>query len=268
MSAVQNFTDPTMKQAATDKRPSQAWLRAVFESPPRRDVNRECKSTTRYPHYANSIGQLLYAEGGNENAAMLLFEQLWREGYVCRYKSQPFTLEEIGGPAKRTPDFLVELFDGRVYVVQVKAERFCTDPVKTILDIDRVFLEAHGFRHLLWTDKAVLTNALKTNMLRLDLGARHPPERKVLNDIHQLAQKCKTLGDLLMEFDWESLMAAIASQKISVSHLESYHEETPFSLAGSFVEAELLFRTGAEIYKQRRTLRPALAEKWGAAVEV
>lgn len=199
---------------------------------------------------------------------MLLFEQLWREGYVFRYKSQPFSLDEIGGPAKRTPDFLVELFDGRVYVVQVKAERFCTDPVKTILDIDRVFLEGHGFRHLLWTDKSVLTSSLKTNMLRLDLGARHPPERQVLDDIHQLALTSKTLGDLLPESDWESLMAAIASQKISVSHLESYHEETPFSLAGSFGEAELLFQTGSAIFKQRRTFRPALVEKWGAAIEV
>lgn len=256
-----------MKKAEIPERPSQAWLRAVFESPPRRDVYRVCKSTTRYPHYAKCIEQLLYAEGGNENAAMLLLEQLWREGYVSRYKTQPFMLEEIGGPAKRVPDFLVELFDGRVYVVQIKAERFCTDSVKTTLDIDRIFLMDHGFEHLLWTDKSVLSNVLKTNVLRLDLAARHPPERQVLDDMHMAAQKAQKLGDLQPKFDWEEIMAAIATQRIFVSHLEAYHEETPFLLTPSFAEAELLFRTGAAIFQQRRKLRPALAEKWGNAIE-
>lgn len=256
-----------MKQAGIPERPSQAWLRAVFESPPRRDVNRVCKSTTRYPHFAKCIEQLLYAEGGNENAAMLLFEQLWREGYVSRYKTQPFMLEEIGGPAKRVPDFLVELFDGRIYVVQIKAERFCTDPVKTTLDIDRVFLIDHGFEHLLWTDKSVLSYGLKTNMLRLDLAARHPPEKQILDDMQMAAQQAKTLGDLQPKFDWEEIMAAIATQKIYVPHSESYHEKTPLSLAPSFAEAELLFRTGAEIFQQRRKFRPALLEKWGTAIE-
>ncbi len=198
---------------------------------------------------------------------MLLFEQLWREGYVSRYKAQPFTLEEIGGPVKRVPDFLVELFDGRVYVVQIKAERFCTDAVKNILDVDRVFLLEHGLEQLLWTDKSVLSNALKTNMLRLDLAARHPPERSVLDDMRRSAQQAKTLGDLQPKFDWEEIMAAIATQRIFVSHLEAYHEETPLSLATSSTNAELLFRTGTKVYQQRRMLRPALAEKWGTAIE-
>lgn len=257
------YCDPPMKQAGIPQRPSQAWLRAVFDSPPRRDIENKSGSTTRHPHYANCVNQRLCAEGGNENGAMLLFEQLWREGYVTRFKTQPFILTELDGPAGRVPDFLVELFDGRVYVVQIKAERFCTDPVKKELDIDRTFLLEKGFEFLLWTDKSVLTHEFKTNMLSLDKAAQHPPAQHVLDDLELSAQTAKTLGDLQSKFGWEEIMAAIAYQKIFVSHLESYHEETPFSLTASFTEADFLFQTGTEIFQQRRGLRPAVNEKWG-----
>lgn len=198
---------------------------------------------------------------------MLLLELLWLEGYVVRYKTQPFFLHEIGGPALRVPDFLVELADGRVIVIQVKAERYLTDLVKANLEIERLFLLDHGFTFLLWTDKNVLTRSLYINLLQLDKEWRHPTDIQVLRDIQQEALNFSKLGDLLERFSWEEVIGAIASQKIFVSHMGRYDEETPYSLSNSTTEPDFLFRTGTTVYPSRRELRPARTEKWGAFAE-
>jgi len=249
------------------KRPSQAWLRAVFESPPRRDIYKVCKSTTVFPHYARCIEQLLYAEGGNENAAMLLLEHLWRQGYVKRFKTQPFFLEEVGGPIKRVPDFLVELWDGRIFVLQIKAHRFCTDEIKSGFETERQLLTSRGFSYLLWTDRTVLKSGLYSNVQLLDLNHRFPPEEQELRAIAIAASNCRTLGDLMRTFKWESIISAIATQHIFVSIFEKFHENTPITLISSHADADVLFRTGTDIYTGPRVLRPASTERWGPIVD-
>lgn len=256
-----------MSQFKTPSRPSRAWLQAVFDSSPRRDVESECKSTTRYPNLSSGSAQELHAEGWYEDRALLLLEEFKREGYVKRYKPQAFLLEEIGGPPKRVPDFLVELWDGRVIVIQVKTERFLSDLVKAKLETERLFLLDHGFEFLCWTDKNVLTNSLYKNLLQLDREWRNPMDSNLLSRLQQFASGSKTLGDLLGPYNWEEVISAIATQKLFVSHLESYDEKTPYSLTCSTAEPDLLFRTGTTIYPSRRELRPARSEKWGAAAQ-
>lgn len=198
---------------------------------------------------------------------MLLLEALLRQGYVKRYKSQAFLLDEIGGPPKRVPDFLVELWDERVIVIQIKAERFLTDLVKAKLETERLFLLDHGFEFLCWTDKNVLTSSLYKNLLQLDREWRNPMESIVLRELQEFAAGFKTLGDLLGQYTWEEVISAIATQKIFASHLESFDEKTPYTLTCSTAEPDFLFRTGTTVYQSRRELRPARSEKWGTAAQ-
>jgi hypothetical protein len=208
------------------KLPSQGWRDEVFKSPPRRDIDKKSKTTTRIPVWTES-GQM-YAEGGNEATALRLLRHLQLLGLVRRFKAQPFCLEEIGGPTGRVPDILVELNHERsLHVVQVKAKRFITDDVQSRFDQEREFLARLGFHFHVWTNRDRLGQPTSMTVQMLDRGYRCPPSDARLNEIGAAAKEATTLAPLLLSFGWDDVIAAAAHCLFHIDCTEEIHENTP-----------------------------------------
>jgi hypothetical protein len=204
--------------------PSQAWRDAVFGSPPRRDANRINKSTTRVQLFLPHTGQFVHVEGNHEATALMLIKHLWRNDMIKRAKVQPFSLDELDGRARRVPDFLVELSNGDLVVIQVKAARFITSEVQEQFDQEREFLEYRGFRYCVWTDKTCLGHPVSETVRAIDRGTLLPIAQVALEKVRDHALAHHTLGDLLNEFGWDTTAAALAQGAAFINILEKLNE--------------------------------------------
>ncbi|MFP8780177.1 hypothetical protein [Hydrogenophaga sp. RWCD_12] len=206
---------------------SLGWRDAIFGSAPRRCVATQSKSTTRLPILTPSGWQ--YAEGGHEATALLLLSYLQRFGVVKRFKAQPFSLEEIGGPEDRIPDVLVELATGEstLHVIQVKSQRFITEEVKERFDIESAFLEQVGIGYHVWTDRGHLSSNTSHTVRMLDRGFRHPASRERIEQVRGFAASQTTLAPLLSEFGWDDAISAASYGAFHINVTEKIHENTP-----------------------------------------
>lgn len=207
--------------------PSEAWRNEVFASPPRRDIDKKSKSTTRVPIYMPRLGRYAYAEGGNEASALLLLKYLQTHGFVSRIKEQPFALDELRGPVGRVPDILVELrVDKSLHIIQCKSKRFMTDEVKQRFETERLFVEPRGFNFHIWTDRDYLANPTSESVRLIDRGFRFPPSADVLQLIEQEANQVSTLGPLIEKFGWDDCLAAVAHGAFYLNVLEKINEKS------------------------------------------
>lgn len=211
----------------TSTAPSEAWRRSIFESPPRRDIDRTSKTTTRIPVYLPALNRIAFGEGGNEATALMFFKFLQRFGFIKRFKEQPFAMEELNGPAKRVPDLLVELaHDGSLHVVQCKAKRYMTEEVLARFEQEREFLEPLGFQFHVWTDRDKLAHPTSEAVRMIDRGFCFPPDISVLREIEARAASVRTINPLLREFGWDDVLAAAAKGVFFINVLEKIHEDT------------------------------------------
>jgi hypothetical protein len=210
------------------KPPSAAWLDEVFESPPRRNIKLKSKSTTRTPHRSGQHSRMMYAEGNNELCALRLLEHLWRCRFVRRFKEQAFDLYELGGPRDHVIDILVELFNGEVHVLQIKAKRFLTIEVQAVLDIEKEFVESKGMHFHLWTNCDWLGSPISHSVNHIDRGYRFPAERQQRELIGQrVSDGAATLGPLLDEFGWDDVMSAAAHLHFFIAITKEINEYSP-----------------------------------------
>lgn len=207
--------------------PSLAWRKKTFESPPIRDVDGDSKTTTRIPTFIQSLGRDAYAEGGIEASALQLLQHLQKNGLVSRFKEQPFALAELGGPAKRVPDVLVELaFDLSLHVIQCKSKRFIDDVVRNKFDTERLILEPLGFNFHIWTNRDVLARSTSESVRLIDRGFRFPPTAEVIRKIEMEASHESILGPLLEKFGWEDCIAAAAHGAFYLNVMEKINENS------------------------------------------
>jgi hypothetical protein len=214
----------------SSKEPSRGWRDGIFGSPPRRSVANQSKSTTRIPVLTETGWQ--FGEGGHEATGLMLLRHLQHFGLVKRFKSQPFSLGEIGGPKDRIPDLLVELDGGSptLHVVQVKSKRFLTEEVQQKFDSERALLESKGFGFHIWTDRDRLSRHTSHTVRMLDRGYRHRVPNDLAKRIRASAQNAKTLAPLLFEFGWDDTISAAALGAFHFHTLEKIHENTPIYL--------------------------------------
>lgn len=210
---------------------SRSWIESVFTSPPRRDVNKQSKATTRFPVPVPLQNAEMYAEGAHEHTAMLILRHLQQLGHVKRFKGQPLALEEIGGPSNRIPDLLVELPDASLHVIQCKSYRFLTYEVKNRFEEERICLNTYGIQFHIWTDRDKVGRPMSQSVRLLDRGFRYPPGPEVISSIRKLATQVSRLHELLTDFGWDDVMAAAAHCAIHFDIRETIHEETTVSLA-------------------------------------
>lgn len=218
--------------AMADKSPkvSRAWREEVFSSPPRRDIARESKATTRLPVIVPMQGCTFYGDGGNEHVALLLLRHLQSIGIVRRFKSQPFYLEELGGPGKLIPDLLVELHDWSLHVIECKSSRFVTDEVKARFAIEEQCLIDLGFRFHIWTNRDKVGRPISSAVRELDRGFKRPPPHETVNQISSSVCSSTTLGDLLVNFGHDDVIGAAAVCAIHFDLRRELHETSAVTL--------------------------------------
>lgn len=209
---------------------SLAWREEVFSSPPRRDIARTTKATTRFPVHVPAQRCVFYAEGGNEHVALLVLNHLQSLGIVKRFKSQPFFLEELRGPAKTIPDILVELHDGSLHVIECKSKRFLTDEVKERFGVERECLEQLGIGFHIWTNRDKVGQPISSSVRVLDRGRRHPPPAEVVERIRASVAAETMLGDLLSAYGLDDVFGAASVCAIYFDLRRALHETTPITL--------------------------------------
>lgn len=221
--------------------PSSVWRNEIFESPPRIDVERVGRATTRHQVPIGwRHGELVYANGGNERTAMLLLEALWVIGVVKRWKSQPLDLSEIGGP-HCVPDLLVELSSGDLHVVECKSKRFLSDEVKARFDLARDFLEERAIDHHVWTNRDVLNADLSHVVSELMRGRLCPAPKALQLEIAEAATKAVCIGDLAQTFSWDDIISTAANGHFHFHLLEVLNEQTRIELHPAEDYERLLF---------------------------
>lgn len=106
-------------------------------------------------------------QGRPETCALLALEYFHTLGLVRRFKEQPFktTSDEFG--AEICPDFLVELPDEHLLVLEIKTERFITHALQQKLDRNRAKFAEFGLRYLVWSDKHPLNHATRHHLIQL-----------------------------------------------------------------------------------------------------
>lgn len=206
--------------------PSEAWRQEVFNSKPRRDIQKHGKSTTRHPVMVEWTGLVEYVNGGHERVAALLLEQLYIDGYVRRWKTQPFDLQELGGP-NSVPDFLVELKDRTLHIIEVKAKRFVSPEIEAKFDISEKFLEPLGFVFHLWTNADKLSSATSHTVAELERGRRFPAPPEIISEIGKKAAEFQVIGQLLDLYSWDDVLSAAAFRAFHIDFTQPIHENSP-----------------------------------------
>lgn len=226
--------------------PSMAWRKEIFESPPRRNVDKDSKTTTRIPIYVAHLNRYVYAEGGHEATALLILKYLQANGYVSRFKEQAFALHEIGGPQDRVPDILVELAsDSSLHVIQCKSSRFLTEVVQNKLAVEKEFLEECGFHFHIWTDKNILNRETFEAVRAIDRGFRFIPDIQIFKEIEEEASKSNNLGQVLEKFGWDDSISAAAHGIYFINILEKLNEKSPITNHFSCQYYNHLFKSGS-----------------------
>ncbi|MBX9871224.1 MAG: Tn7 transposase TnsA N-terminal domain-containing protein [Burkholderiaceae bacterium] len=232
-----------MAMAAASPEVSRAWREEVFSSPPRRDIARESKATTRLPVLVPMQGCTFYGDGGNEHVALLLLRHLQAIGIVKRFKSQPFYLEELGGPSKLIPDILVELQDSSLHVIECKSSRFVTDAVKERFALERQCLADLGFRFHIWTNRDKVGQPISSTVRELDRGFKRPPPYETVNRITASVSSRTTLGDLLVNFGHDDVIGAAAVCAIHFDLRRQLHETSAITLLPSAEYQDYFFES-------------------------
>ena len=126
----------------------------AFATEPVREVKGKSRPTQRFSQ-KNPLENLkqIWAEGGNEHTAVLLLIHLEVLGIVRRFKLQPFNISDLDETLEGVPDILVEMKNGRFYVIEAKARRYITVEVNEKLNQIDECMKSLGIDYLLWNDK-------------------------------------------------------------------------------------------------------------------
>jgi len=143
------------------------WVEHVFSTGPARNNKGHSKHTQYHEVFIPGMNRRMGTQGRPEACALVVLEYLFALGLVKRFKAQPFmtTEEEFG--AEIFPDFLVELPDGRLLVVEIKTERFITHALKQIFDRNNERFNTFGMTYLVWTDKKPLNHAVRHHAITM-----------------------------------------------------------------------------------------------------
>ncbi|WP_343583411.1 hypothetical protein [Herbaspirillum sp.] len=155
---------------------STAWVEQVFNAPPARNLKGHAKYTQAF-RTPSKNGGFVDTQGNTETAAALLLTYLANQGYVGRFKPQPFFTVKDEFGVEICPDFLVEVLLPKktIFIIEVKTEAYLDDAARERLEENREKFEKFGLPYVVWTDKEHLGSimAMNLDMWRLN-GANVP----------------------------------------------------------------------------------------------
>lgn len=143
---------------------SREWAEMVFGAEPSQEPYRRGRAAERG---VVMLADCVHITEGHERIALYVLEQLMLSGTIKRIKSQPFSwlLPRTSHP--RTPDFLIELRDGRLVIIEVKAERYVTREREARFEDERRNAATGDVDFLVWTDRSFLTAPIRNLFTRL-----------------------------------------------------------------------------------------------------
>lgn len=146
---------------------SPEWVEHIFSTGPARNNKGHSKHTQYHQMFVPAMNSLMGVQGRNEACALLVLQYLFILGLIKRFKAQPFKTvsEEFG--AEICPDFLVELPDGRLLVVEIKAERFITYALKQLFDRNHERFASFGMTYLVWSDQRPLNHDVRHHAIQM-----------------------------------------------------------------------------------------------------
>lgn len=233
---------PAPAASAALPRPNSEQLNAFFDAPPRREVNGRSRPTQRFKFRSDCVG-VTVLEGGNELTAALIFEHLWRCGWLRRYKFQPFSLDQLDLPETTVPDALVELSDSRYFVVEIKSAKFFTQEKRDKFDATTALLKTRGLTQLLWTDNVPLNTVTWHNARHLQRAFRLDVTDAECVAVLAALPQASTLGQLMTTTDlpWEILIANAARGLFHLNLNQKFDEHAAITAHPDTVHFNHLF---------------------------
>jgi len=150
---------------------SPSWAKQMFSDPPARVVKGRKKWTHRHAPWVDQLGRLAYVESRNELIGLLALQYLSNIKAIRLFKEQPFTASEQQVGQEYTPDFAAQSLDRRIFVQEVKTERFITREMERKHETLKERFAEYRMTFLVWTDLDPLTRPLRHNLLRLRRAA-------------------------------------------------------------------------------------------------
>lgn len=238
-----------------------AWVSDVFASPPARVVKGRTRWTHRHAAWVAYLNRLAYVESRGELIGLLALEYLQKQGYLRRFKEQPFTtplalweegLEALSnkGSKEYTPDFLAEDPLGNKYVIEIKTARYVTRSMEQGFELWREKFAKHDLKYLLWTDRDPLSRHLRQNLLRLRRASAEYIERE---EISRLMDVLTSKGPLpvralhAQNLDLDMIAHAAWSGRVYLPLLEPITEQTLITLKATEDLAATLFAKEPDI---------------------
>jgi len=218
-----------MDNLGTHAMGSPQWVKLIFSTGPVRNNKGHSKHTQYHQMFVPAMNTLMGGQGRNEAYALLVLQYLCVLGLIRRFKAQPFETVEAEFGAEITPDFLVELLDGRLLVVEIKSERFITHALKQIFDRNHERFATFGMTYLVWTDKKPLNHAIRHHVIQMQ---RFSGEDIPRTEIDALAgfvtvRRSVSLSEIYEAgFDLGCLYAAAWEGKVFAPWCEEFHPET------------------------------------------
>ena len=210
---------------------SPEWAQFVFTAEPSQDRFKTSRPAERG---VVRIAGVTHWTEGHERIALYVLEHLQLGGLIRRIKSQPFSWLLPGSNRPRTPDFLVELRDGRLLIIEVKAHRYIDVETQTRFDTARKHAASAGVDLLVWTDRTFLTRTTRNlfSALRLTRAIDFDPgEIDSVIAVLQAAGGKATLGQLFDEgLEPALVQRAIRDGRVYISLYEDLDVTTNVSL--------------------------------------
>lgn len=146
---------------------SPTWAKQMFSDPPARIVKGRKKWTHRHAPWVDQLGRLAYVESRNELIGLLALQYLNNIKAIRLFKEQPFTTSQQQVGLEYTPDFVAQSLDRRLFVQEIKTDRYITREMERRHETLKERFAEYGMTFLVWTDHDPLTRPLRHNMLRM-----------------------------------------------------------------------------------------------------
>lgn len=208
---------------------SPEWVELIYSTGPARENKGHSKHTQYHQMFVPGMNSLMGVQGRNEACALLVLQYLFVLGLVRRFKAQPFLTNAEAFGAEICPDFLVELPDGRLLVIEIKAERFITHALKQIFDRNNRNFQTFGISYLVWSDKHPLNHAVRHHAIQMQRFAGEDIPRAEVESLVAFVneRRTATIRDIYEAgFDLGCLYAAAKEGKLFPPLCEAFSPET------------------------------------------
>lgn len=208
---------------------SPEWVERIFSTGPARNNKGHSKHTQYHQMFVPAMNTLMGAQGRNEACALLILQYLFTLGLIKRFKSQPFETVDAEFGAEICPDFLVELTDGRLLVVEIKTERFITHALKQLFDRNHERFSTFGMTYLVWSDKQPLNHAVRHHAIQMQRFSGEDIAHREIEGLVAFVteRRAVTLSEIYEAgFDLGCLYAAAWEGKLFAPWREAFRSET------------------------------------------